>query len=218
MSHRIVHEVSAGYARGLLDRHDDPVLTEMEAFARAEGFPIVNRHVGVTLEILTRALGAKRIIELGSGYGYSAYWFARAVSKDAEIHCTDGSPANAHHAEEYLTRAGCWDKIRWHTGDAVTHLRSLEGDFDVVYNDIDKDGYPAAWLAARDRIRVGGMYLCDNVLWSGLVAEDPPIDDDGPPGYTDAIKEHNQLVATDERFLSSILPIRDGVLCALRIS
>lgn len=217
MSHRIVHEISAGYARTLLDRHDEPVLNEMEAFARAESFPIVNRHVGVTLEILARTNGARRIIELGSGFGYSAYWFARAETA-TEIHCTDGSPANAKRAEDYLTRSGRWDPIIWHVGDAVATLASLEGDFDIVYNDIDKDGYPDAWRAARDRIRVGGLYLCDNVLWSGLAAEDPPIDDDGPPGYTEAIKEHNRLVADDERFLSSILPIRDGVLCALRIA
>lgn len=217
MSHRIVHEVSAGYARALLDRHDEPVLLEMESFARAEGFPIVNRHVGVTLEILTRTLGARRVLELGSGYGYSAYWFARGAGESAEIHCTDGSSANARRAQGYMVRAGLWDRVTWHIGDAVQQMAEIDGDFDIVYNDIDKDGYPAAWRAARQRIRVGGLYLCDNVLWSGLAAEESPVDDDGPPGYTDAIKEHNRSIAEDPDFLSSILPIRDGVLVAHRL-
>jgi len=218
MAHTIVHDVSATYARALLDRHDEPVLTEMEAYAAAEGFPIVNRHVGVTLEILGRALGARRVVELGSGFGYSAYWWARAVGPDGEIHATDGSPANAKRAQDYLVRAGVWDRIRWHTGDAVGTLASLDGEFDVVYNDIDKDGYPDAWRAARERVRIGGLYVCDNVLWSGLAAEDPPLDDERPNGWTEAIKEHNRLVADDERFLSSVLPIRDGVIVALRLA
>lgn len=216
MTHRIVEERSERYMRTLLDRHDEPVLLEMEAFAKAEGFPIVNRHVGVTLELLARAHDARRIVELGSGFGYSAYWWARG-NADGEIHCTDGSPANAKRAEGYLKRAGVWDRIRWHTGDAVTALNELDGEFDIVYNDIDKDGYPAAWKAARDRVRVGGLYLCDNVLWSGRVAEEPGEDDSGPDGWTAAICEHNAAIADDADFLSSILPIRDGVIVALRL-
>jgi caffeoyl-CoA O-methyltransferase len=215
MSHRIVHEISARYARALLDRHDEPVLVEMEELARAEGFPIVNRHAGVTLEILARSLGARRVLELGSGYGYSAYWFARAGA--TEIHCTDGSQTNAKRAEDYLSRAGYWDRISWHTGDAVTEMDRLDGEFDIIYNDIDKDGYPAAWKAARERVRVGGLYICDNVLWSGLAAEDPPVDDDGPDGWTQAIKDQNSAIASDEDWLSSILPIRDGIIVANRL-
>lgn len=217
MSHRIVHETSERYARTLLDRHDDLVLNEMEAYAAAEGFPIVNRHVGVTLEILGRALGATRVCELGSGFGYSAYWWARAVGDAGEVHATDGSPANAKRAEDYLTRAGLWARLTWHIGDAVTALNAIDGDFDVIYNDIDKNGYPDAWLAARERIRVGGLYVCDNVLWGGRAAEDAPPADDVRDGWTAAIKEHNRLIASDDMFLSSILPIRDGVIVALRL-
>lgn len=218
MPHQIVNELSENYARGLLDRHDDPVLLEMEAYAKAEGFPIVNRHVGVTLEILGRAIGAKRVCELGSGFGYSAYWWARAVGPDGEIHATDGSPANANKAEDLMVRAGFWDRITWHTGDAVSALTELEGEFDVIYNDIDKDGYPAAWKAARDRIRVGGLYVCDNVLWSGRVAETRTDSEDRLERWTDQIQEHNTLVAGDSDFVSSILPIRDGVIVAIRVS
>lgn len=209
---QIVHADLERYMRALLHRHDEPVLLEMEQLAEQRGFPIVQRHVGVTLEILARGIRAERVFELGSGYGYSAYWFARAAD---EVHCTDGDPDNEKMAMGFLERAGLWDRIRFHVGDAVTGLRGVEGDFDIVYNDIDKHGYPDAWLAARERVRVGGVYICDNVLWSGRVAEDPPIDD-VRPGWTEAIREHNRLVADDHRYLSSILPIRDGVMLALR--
>jgi caffeoyl-CoA O-methyltransferase len=204
------------YMRSLLTRYDEPVLLEMEAEGRERGFPIIGRLVGVTVELLARSVGAERVFELGSGFGYSAYWFARAVGPTGEVHGTDGDPANEPKALDYLSQAGLAEPIRWHVGDAVTHLAAAPGEFDVVYNDIDKDGYPAAWMAARERIRVGGLYVCDNVLWSGRVAVQDP--DDARPLYTQAILEHNRLIADDERFVSSIVPTRDGVFVALRVA
>jgi predicted O-methyltransferase YrrM len=154
-------------------------------------------------------------MELGSGYGYSAYWFARAVGPDGEVVCTDGDPRNADLAEGYLRTAGVWDRVRYRVGDALTGFAAEPGEFDVVYCDVDKDGYPACWRAARDRIRVGGLWICDNVIWSGHVATG--TDREGLPGWTAAIREHNQLVAEDDRYVGSIVPIRDGVMVALRI-
>jgi predicted O-methyltransferase YrrM len=204
------------YMRSLLTRYDEPVLLEMEAEGEERGFPIIGRLVGVTVELLARSVGAERVFELGSGFGYSAYWFSKAVGATGEVHGTDGDPANEPKALNYLSRAGLAEPIRWHVGDAVSHLGTVEGEFDVVYNDIDKDGYPAAWIAARERIRVGGLYVCDNVLWSGRVAVQD--EDDPRPLYTQAILEHNRLIADDERFVSSIVPTRDGVFVALRVA
>jgi caffeoyl-CoA O-methyltransferase len=204
------------YMRSLLTRYDEPVLLEMEGEGKERGFPIIGRLVGVTVELLARSVGAKRVFELGSGFGYSAYWFARAVGPSGEVHGTDGDPANEPKALDYLSRAGLAEPIRWHVGDAVTHLGAAPGEFDVVYNDIDKDGYPAAWMAARERIRVGGLYVCDNVLWSGRVAVQDR--DDPRPVYTQAILEHNRMIAEDDRFISSIVPTRDGVFVALRVA
>jgi predicted O-methyltransferase YrrM len=133
------------------------------------------------------------------------------------VHGTDGDPANEPKALEYLGRAGLADPIRWHVGDAVSNLNAVDGTFDVVYNDIDKEGYPEAWRAARERVRTGGLYICDNVLWSGAAA-DPGGDHGRTAATTDAIREHNRLVADDERYVSSIVPTRDGVFVALRIA
>lgn len=205
------------YMRSLLDRHDEPVLLEMEAEAAAVGFPIVGRTVGATLEVLALAVGARRVVELGSGFGYSAYWFSRAVGPRGEVHCTDGDPMNEDKALGYLRRAGLDAPIRWHVGDALDGLASVEGDLDVVYNDIDKEGYPDAWLAARERIRVGGLYVCDNVLWYGRVTDPEALAGTRHRTTTEAILEHNRLVAADDGFRSSIVPTRDGVLVAVRI-
>ena len=199
-----------------LRRLDEPVLLEMEAHAHERGFPIVGRNVGVTLEVLARSVGAHRVMELGSGFGYSAYWHARAVGPTGQVHLTDGDPENEVKAADFLRRAGLADRVGFQVGDAVTGMQRLEGDFDVVFCDIDKDGYPAAWRAAADRIRPGGLYVCDNVLWYGRVAVEDP--DDARPRYTEAVLEHNRLIAEDERYLSTIVPTRDGVMVALRIA
>jgi predicted O-methyltransferase YrrM len=216
MSIRITDERVENYMRGLLVAHDEPVLLEMEKLAAKRNFPIVNRHVGVTLEILTRSIGARKIFELGSGYGYSAYWFAKGGGEKVKVNCTDGDPDNAKTAEGFLKRAELWDRISFHVSDAVTALKKTSGQFDIVYNDIDKHGYPEAWRESRDRVRPGGFYICDNVLWSGRVAEKSPRDDPRPT-WTKAIKEHNEMIAHDKNYLSSILPIRDGVMLAYRL-
>lgn len=196
--------------------HDDPVLTEMETRAREHGFPIVGHAAGRFLELEARAVGARRVFELGSGYGYSAYWFSRAVGPDGEVHCTDADPRNAETAEHYLRRAGLWDPVRYHVGDALAGLAAVDGEFDVIYNDVDKPGYPDCWRAASERLRVGGLYLCDNVLWDGTVATGEDRDA-GTAGWTAHVREHNRLVAQDPRYVGSIVPIRDGVMVALRI-
>ena len=204
------------YMEERLRRFDEPVLLEMEAYGKEHGFPLVGRNVGVTLEALARSVGARRIMELGSGYGYSGYWHARAVGPGGEVHLTDGDPENERKAADYLGRAGLADRISFHVGDAVTEMEKLDGAFDVVFCDIDKDGYPAAWKAASERVRPGGLYVCDNVLWYGRVAVEDP--DDARPHYTEAVLEHNRLVAEDERYVSTIVPTRDGVLVAVRVS
>lgn len=195
--------------------HDDPVLVEMEARAAEHGFPIVGRATGRYLELAARSVGARRVMELGSGYGYSAYWFARAVGTGGEVVCTDGDPSNAALAEEYLSKAEVWGRVRYRVGDALEGFAAEGGDFDVVYCDVDKEGYPECWRAARERIRVGGLWLCDNVIWNGRVATG--TDGDDTPGLTAAIRAHNQMVAADDRFVASIVPIRDGVMTALRV-
>ncbi len=200
------------YMTGLLARHDEPVLVEMEREGAERGFPIVGRAVGVTLETLARSIGARRVVELGSGFGYSGYWFARAIGPGGELHLTDGDSENAGKAESYLSRAGLWDGVTFHVGDALTSFAALDGEFDIVYCDIDKEGYPDAWRAASERIRVGGLYLCDNVLGigSGNVLDEGPL--------FDAIREQNASIMADDRYVSTIVPTRQGVMVALRVA
>jgi predicted O-methyltransferase YrrM len=212
----ITNKAIEDYIRGLLARYDEPVLLEMEAEAKEKNFPIVERMVGVVLEMVARSIGARRVIELGSGYGYSGYWFSRALGTAGELHLTDGDPENEKKAQGYLSRAGLWEPVSFHVGDAVTSLNATEGHFDIVYCDIDKYGYPEAWRAARGRIRSGGFFICDNTLWSGRVTAGF-AEEDSRPQWTEAIKQMNVEVTSDPDYLATILPIRDGVMVALRL-
>lgn len=200
------------YLRRLADRYDDPVLLEMEALGEQRQFPIVGRVVGSALEFLARSVRARRVFEMGSGFGYSAYWFARAVGETGEVFLTDTDASNGALAADFLGRAGLWDRCRFIQQDALEALAATEGDFDVVYNDIDKEGYPAAWDLARTKVGQGGLYVCDNVLWSGRV-----VDPEDRSPSTVAIRQHNETVFGDPDFTATILPIRDGVLAALRL-
>ena len=214
--HHIEPETEA-YVLSLVEAgHSHAVLTEMEARAEAEGFPIIGRAEGRLLELQARAVGARRVIELGSGFGYSAYWFARAVGPGGEVICTEESEALLGDAESYLTRAGLWDRVTYHVADGLEVLTGSEGEFDVVYVDTHKFQYPEAWRQARSRIRVGGMYLCDNVLWRGMVPSG--ADDSVFPGWPDAIREHNRLVVEDPDWVAHLDPTRDGVMVALRVA
>ena len=204
------------YLRDLLGG-DHPVAETMEGEAEERDFPIVGRGVGVTLEVLARAIGARRVLEMGSGYGYSAYWFARAVGPGGEVHMTEGNADNQRKAMEYLEQAGLADRVHSHVGNALDIIDGLEGQLDAVFCDIDKGDYPEAWRKASQRIRIGGLYLCDNVLWSGRVVTGE--DREGTPsGWTEAVREHNRAIASDERYRSTIVPTRDGVMVALRVA
>lgn len=214
--HHIDEQVEK-YVEGVFEvQHHDTVLAEMEARAEAEGFPIIGRAVGRLLELQTRAIGGRRVLELGSGFGYSAYWFARAVGDGGQVICTEENEELIGDAEGYLGRAGLWDRVTYRQGDGLEILSGADGEFDVIYVDTHKFQYPDAWREARTRIRVGGIYLCDNVLWRGMVPRGE--DDTVFPGWPDAIREHNNLVASDPGWVSHLDPTRDGVMIALRVS
>lgn len=202
------------YMRSLVGQTDHPVLTEMEAVAAKNNFPIVGRLVGIFLQTLAKTIDAKRIFEFGSGYGYSAYWFAKAAGPDGQVICTDGDPKNKEKAEQYLKSANIFERIDFRVGMAQEIFGKTEGLFDICYNDADKGDYPQIWRMAKDRIRPGGLYIADNVLWHGRVAVERYVDI--VPGWTEAILEHNRLIFNDSEFDAFINPTRDGVVVARR--
>jgi predicted O-methyltransferase YrrM len=187
----------------------DPVLEEMEAVARERNVPIVGPAVATLLSVLARSIDARRICELGSAIGYSTAFFARAVGSGGTVLYTDGSERNAREAMGYLDRMALRDRVDVRIGEAVEILLSTSGEFDVIFIDIDKDGYPRALDAAAPRIRPGGYLLADNVLWSGKVVDGSVRDPS-----TEGIREFNRRLFARRDFQSVVVPLRDGVAIA----
>jgi predicted O-methyltransferase YrrM len=184
----------------------DPVLAAMEALAERRRFPIVGRHTGTLLGLLARCIGARTVIELGSGYGYSAVWFARALPEDGKVICSDLSADNRDLAMGYFRTAGLESRIDFRVGDGLAIAREQAPGFDIVFNDIDKEDYPASVEVAVRLLRSGGLFITDNTLWKGKVADDGRGDKP-----TEAVREFNKLVFARPDLESVIFPIRDGV-------
>lgn len=190
---------------------ENPILKEMEEVGNQTGFPLVGPLVGRLLYQLTRLSGAKKIFELGSGFGYSAFWFALAAPENGIVHLTDQSKKNLDTARRFFTQANLIHKAKFHEGDAVKILRQTEGPFDLIFIDLDKESYPEALGLAKTKLKLGGLLIADNLLWFGQVLErkgDLP---------TEKIKEFNQKLFNDCDFISTLLPIRDGVGVAYKI-
>ncbi len=183
----------------------DATLAEMEALAAAGHFPIVGPLVGRLLYVVARSLGARRVVELGSGFGYSAIWFARAVGDTGRVTCIEGSAENGRRARRFLERAGLAERVDWKQGNALEVLPGLAGPFDIVFNDIDKADYPKVLEPARQALRPGGLLITDNLLWFGKVAEPDP------DASTRGIQEFTRALYAAPDFFTSIVPLRDGV-------
>ncbi len=190
----------------------DAVLADMEGVAEKNEVPIVGPAVGRLLYQLARFVNAGRVFEMGSAIGYSTIWWAQGLRRGGKVYYTDGSSANAAQAEGYLQKAGVRDRVEILVGNALDLIDQVEGEFDIVFNDVDKHDYPEVFRKAAGRIRVGGLLVADNVFWSGRVADASVRDRD-----TTAIRSFNKMLFSDERFYSTIIPLRDGVAIGLRV-
>ncbi|MGA9363606.1 MAG: O-methyltransferase [Bacteroidota bacterium] len=198
------------YLIDLLPERDE-ALVEMEAIASKTGFPIIGPLVGRLLAQVTILSGARRILELGSGFGYSAYWFAKAVATDGKVICTDTDPKNRDRALGFFKQGGLLDRVDFRVGNALQIIEELSGEFDIILNDIDKEQYPEAFRKAVPRVKRGGLLITDNVIRSGRVAES------NPDNSTKAIMEFNKLIYNTHELWTTIIPLRDGVSLTLKL-
>jgi predicted O-methyltransferase YrrM len=189
----------------------DQVLAEMEAEAAKHDIPIVGPVVGRILHQLALMTGAKTVFEMGSAIGYSTIWWARAIGKGGRVFYTDGDRKNAERARKYFERAGVADRITIAVGDALELLSEHKQEFDVIFNDVDKEDYPRVFRIAIPRLRKGGLFVTDNVLWSGKVAQKNPTE-----VRTKAILEFNRLLYSSPDLFTTILPVRDGLAVAMK--
>jgi caffeoyl-CoA O-methyltransferase len=189
----------------------DSVLAEMEDLAAQRDFPIVGPLVGRLLYLLARAKKARRVLELGSGFGYSGFWFAKAVGPRGKVVCTDTSTENEQLAQTYFRRGKIANRVEFHVGDALKLVEKIEGDFDIVFIDIEKANYPKALKKGVARLRKDGLLIADNALRRGKIF------DKRPDAGTAGILTFNRMLYSSKDLFTSIIPLRDGVSVSLKL-
>ncbi len=197
------------YLYSMLPQRDE-VLAEMEGVASREDIPIVGPAVARIFYQLATISGAKKIFEMGSAIGYSTIWWARAVGDGGRVIYTDGDRKNAEKARRYFDRAGIASRITVRIGDALEILSEQKDVYDIIFNDVDKTDYPRVVRLALPRLKSGGLFITDNVLWSGKVSKPKP------DVHTKAILEFNKLIYESKDLFTTILPIRDGIAVCVK--
>jgi predicted O-methyltransferase YrrM len=191
----------------------------MERYAEEHNFPIIGPAAGYMCYQIARLARARNVFEMGSGYGYSTAWFAQAVQENEAS--TEAETGRVHHvvwdaklsemAVKHLTALGLSHLVEYHVGEAVETLRNTEGGFDLIFNDINKEGYPASLPVIKEKLRKGGVLLTDNILWSGRV-----FDTQNEADSTRGVREFTRLITQDPDWIVSVLPVRDGVMMAVK--
>ena len=190
-----------------------PELREMERYAAEHDFPIVGPACAHICYQITRMIGARRVFELGSGYGYSTAFFARGVKENGggEVHHVVWDETLSAMARRHLAALELDEVVRYHVAEAVATLKQTPGPFDLIFNDITKKDYPASLPFIAEKLRPGGVLIVDNMLWSGRIfdARDASAD-------TKGVRELTRMLTTSPRWTTSVIPIRDGVVVAVK--
>ena len=191
----------------------EPELLEMEKYAEKHDFPIIGPACGYYCYQLARTIQAKSIFELGSGYGYSTAWFAKAVRENGGgvVHHTVWDEELSKRAAGHLSRLGSADLVKFHNAEAVETLRQTPGPFDIIFNDIDKEGYPDSLPVIKEKLRPGGLLIIDNMLWHGQT-----LDPNDHEESTEAIRRFTRDITADPDWIVSLAPMRDGMIIAYK--
>ena len=191
----------------------EPETLEMEAIAAKTNFPIIGPASGYLCYLVARMVGAKRVFELGSGYGYSTAWFTKAVKENGggEVFHVVWDADLSKRARGHLSALGYDGLVNYRVGEAVQTLRETDGPFDLIFNDINKEGYPASLEVIESKLRSGGILIIDNMLWHGRIFD---ASDQSPA--TEGVREFTRRVTRDPKWIAVLTPIRDGLIVAMR--
>jgi len=188
-------------------------LQEMEDYAGKNNFPIIGPVCGYYCYQLARLICAKSIFELGSGFGYSTAWFAKAVKENGGgvVHHTVWDEELSRSASRHLSKLGFADLVKYHVAEAVESLRLESGSFDIIFNDIDKEAYPESLGVIKEKLRSGGLLIIDNMLWSGRI-----FDSEDVSPATEGVRKFTRRITVDKDWVVSLAPVRDGMIVAYK--
>lgn len=212
----IIHREQEEYLGRLLPKRVG-LLAEMERYAEENGVPIADPEVAVFLEITVRALRARRVLEVGTAIGYADIFMARGMSPGGMLVTIDVSDEMIGKAKEYVKRADLADRLEFHKGPALKVIPTLQGPFDLVYVDAVKEEYRAYLDLALSLTRMGGVFICDNVLWKGQVARGSLLADYYRRS-TEALRDFNDYFVHHPQLLAQVLPVGDGLAYGVKVN
>ena len=210
----IIQPEQAEYLDRLLPASDE-LLAEMEAYAAEHRVPIADREVALFLEITAQITGAKRALECGMAIAYSVIHLLRGMGDGGRVVTIDPSHEMIESAKGYLSRAGLRDRVDINQGYALEVIPQLEGPFDLVFIDAVKEEYRGYLDLALPKLRVGGVVICDNLLWGGQVAGEIRSDDQKPS--TEALREFNKYFVNHPQLRAQVLAVGDGLGYGVKI-
>jgi predicted O-methyltransferase YrrM len=201
-----------------LNHLSDPVLRAIEKEGNDNDLPIVDAQVGSLLRLLATAIGAKRILEIGTAIGYSGIWLAGALPPDGLLVTLERDQTRARTARDNFARSGLTEKVSVVIGDAQRMLAKVSGPFDLIFQDGDKPQYLTQLERLVELLRPGGLLITDNVLWDGEVV--PGFKNPPRRNATDtrAISEYNMRINQHPQLTTVVVPLRDGVAISLKRS
>lgn len=203
-----------GYV-GKLFAAEDRALADIRKAHRRARLPdiAISAEEGKALFVLLRAIGARRVLEIGTLGGYSGVWIARALPPGGTLTTIEANPAFARVARASFERAGVSDRVRLLEGRALEVLPGLDPGYDAVFVDADKEPLEHYYHASLRLLRPGGLLLCDNAFISGRV-----IDRSDRAADVRGVRAFNRLAAADARVTATVLPVRDGLLVGVKMS
>lgn len=203
-------EQSQAYLRRFAEQEDE-ALRAARARSEEADIPAVAAETGALLRWFAQLLNARHVVEVGTGGGYSGLWLLGGMDPRGSFTTIDSDPDRHALAQRAFSEAGNSDRVRLMTGPALAVLPKLaDHHYDIVFLDAIKSEYPAYLEHARRLLRPGGVLIADNALWKGKVADPAQGDDD-----TSGIREFNDMVRNDPALSSVLLPVGDGILCAV---
>ena len=211
MSDLLTYQATQDYLATLVPPREEE-LQEMEAYAAKHDFPIIGPACGYYCYQLARMINAKSIFELGSGYGYSTAWFAKALKENGGVvHHTVWDEEMSKSARSHLLKMGSDAFVQYHVSEAVEALRQTDGPFDIIFNDIDKQAYPASLPVIKEKLRSGGLLIIDNMLWHGRIFDEKDVSP-----ATEGVREFTKQITSDSDWIVSLAPMRDGMIVAYK--
>jgi predicted O-methyltransferase YrrM len=198
-----------------LNRGGDPLLAEIARTGVARDLPLVDAEVGALLRVLATAIGAQKILEIGTAVGYSGIWLAGALPAGGMLMTMEMDAGRAKEAQANFDRARLTDRVSVMLGDAQHMIAKVAGPFDLIFQDGDKKMYTPLLDRLVSLLRPGGLLVTDNVLWDGKVVPGF-VKSAADEGDTRAIAEYNERVATHPALLTTVIPLRDGVSISVK--